>query len=66
MQIKEIVLSSIDCDRDCGELIAKSINNEMKLTLNECKMTKPGYEAFSVKLGNKQVKTSYKCLNNYP
>ena len=55
MQIKEIELNSIDFDRDCCEFVAKSIKNEEKLTLNECKMTKPGYEAFCVELGNKQV-----------
>ena len=45
----------MDLDRDCGHFIAKSINNDGKLTLYECKMTKPVYEALSVELGDKQV-----------
>ena len=55
MQIKEIELRSIDLDFDCGQFIAKSISNDGKLTLWDCKMTKLGYEAFNVKLGDKQV-----------
>ena len=55
LQINKIVFSSIDFTRDCGKLIAKSISNDGKLTLNKCKMTKPGYEAFRAELGDKQV-----------
>ena len=55
MQIKEIEFSSTNFDRGCGEFVAKSINNEGALTLHECQMTKLGYEAFSIELGNKQV-----------
>ena len=55
LQIKEINLRSIDIDHDCGQFIAKIITNYGKLTLSDCQTTKPGYEAFSVELGNKQV-----------
>ena len=55
LQIKEIDVRSIDLDRDWCQFIAKSISNDGKLTLDECKITKPGYEAFSVALGGKQV-----------
>ena len=62
MQIKEIDLRSIDFDHDCGQFIAKSISNNGKLKLWDCKMTKPGYDAFSVELGDKQVINAEKCL----
>ena len=55
LQIKEIELFSIDINHDCGHFIAKNISNDGKLSLTRCKMTKPGYEGFSVELGNKQV-----------
>ena len=42
-------------DRDWCQLIAKSISNEGKLTISNCKITKPGYEAFSIELGDKHV-----------
>ena len=45
----------MDLDRDCCQFIAKSISNDGKLTLHECNITKPGYEAFSVELRDKQV-----------
>ena len=65
LQIKEIHLYSIDLDRDCGQFIAKTLSNDGKLTLKNCKTTKPGYEAFSVGLGDKQVINAEKCLKNY-
>ena len=65
LQIRNIYLWSIDLDRDCGQFIAKTISNDGKLTLNECKTTKPGYEALSVGLGDKQVIKPEKCLKNY-
>ena len=55
LQIKEMKLSSMDLDRDWCQFIAKSINNDGKLTLDECKMTKHGYETLSDELGDKQV-----------
>ena len=61
MQIKEIELFSIDFDRDCSQFIAKSISNNGKLSLTGCKMMKPGYEAFNVELGDKQVIKAEKC-----
>ena len=45
----------MDFNGECGQLVAKSISNDGRLTLQECKITKPGYESFSVGLGNKQV-----------
>ena len=56
---------SIDLDHDCSQFIAKIISNDGKLTLWGCEMTKPGYEAFSVELGDKQVIKAEKCLKNY-
>ena len=65
MQIKEIYLDAIDLDRNCSQFIAKSISNNGKLTLWCCEMTKPGYDAFNVELGDKQVIKAEKCLKNY-
>ena len=65
LQIKNIYLYSIDLDRDCGQFIAKTINNDGELTLKECKTTKHECEAFSVGLGDKQVIKPEKCLKNY-
>ena len=45
----------MDLNCECGQLVAKSISNDGELTLGECKITKSGYEAFIVKLGDKQV-----------
>ena len=55
MQIKEIVLFHINLDRGCGQFIGKSISNDGKLTLSECKITEPGFEALNAELGDKQV-----------
>ena len=65
MQIKEINLKFIDLDHNCGQFIAKSISNDGTLSLWNCKTTKPGYEAFSIELGDKQVIKAEKCLKNY-
>ena len=65
LQIKEINLYSIDLDHDCGQFIAKTISNDGKLTLENCKTTKPGCKAFSVGLGDKQVINAEKCFKNY-
>ena len=45
----------MDINCECGQLVAKCISNDGTLVLEECKITKPGYESFSVGLGNKQV-----------
>ena len=45
----------MDLNCECGQLVAKSISNDGILVLQECKITKLGYESFSVGLGNKQV-----------
>ena len=46
----------MDLNCECGQLVAKSIiSNNGTLILRECKLTKPGYKAFSVGLGDKQV-----------
>ena len=45
----------MDLNDECGQLVAKSISNDGILRLQQCKITKPGYESFSVGLGNKQV-----------
>ena len=45
----------MDLNCECGQLVAKSISNDGIMVLNECKITKPGYEAFSIGLRNKQV-----------
>ena len=55
MQIKQILFDSMDLNGECGQLVAKSISNDGILGLQECKITKPGYESFSVGFGNKQV-----------
>ena len=56
MQIEHICFDSMDLNCECGQLVAKSIiRNEGTLILQECKLTKPGYKAFSVGLGDKQV-----------
>ena len=55
MQIKEIWFNSMHLNCECGQLVAKSISNDGIFVLQECKITKPGYESFSVGLGNKQV-----------
>ena len=41
----------MDLNCECGQLVAKCISNDGRLTLQECKITKPGYESFSVGLG---------------
>ena len=45
----------MDFDCECGQLVARSISNHGELRLVKCKITKPGYEAFSVGLGDKHV-----------
>ena len=45
----------MDFNCECSQLVAKSIGNDGILVLQECKITKLGYESFSVELGNKQV-----------
>ena len=55
LQIKEIHLTSIDFDCDWCQFIAISISNGGILMLKECKITKPGYEAFGIELGYRQV-----------
>ena len=45
----------MDFNCECGQLVAKSISNDGRLGFQECKITKLGYESFSVGLGNKQV-----------
>ena len=46
----------MDLDCACGQLVARSISNHGGLiVLNKCKITKPGYEVFSVELGDKHV-----------
>ena len=55
MQIKTIWLNSMDLDCACGRLVAKNISNHGELGLVESKITKPGYEAFNVELGDKHV-----------
>ena len=65
MQIKEIYLGAIHLDTNCNQFIAKSISNDGKLSLWGCEMTKSGYNAFSVELGDKQVIKAEKCLKNY-
>ena len=45
----------MDLNCECGQLVAKSISNDGRLELQEGKITKLGYESFSVELGNKQV-----------
>ena len=54
-QIKEIHFDLIDFDFERCQLIAKSISDDGILHFRDCKFTKPGYEAFSVELGNKHV-----------
>ena len=45
----------MDLNCECGQLVAKNISNDGTLVLQECKITKPEYEAFSVGLGDKHV-----------
>ena len=45
----------MDLNGECGQLVAKSISNDGILGLRKCKVIKPGYELFSVGLGNKQA-----------
>ena len=45
----------MDIDHEFTQLIAKSISNDGKLSLNDCQITKPDYETFSVALGDKHV-----------
>ena len=55
MQIEEINIFSMDIDNEIAQLIAKSISNNGKLSLDECKMTKIDYKSFSVALDDKHV-----------
>ena len=55
MQIKEINISSMDIDNEFAQLIAKNISNDGKVFLENCKLTKPDYETFSLALGDKHV-----------
>ena len=45
----------MDLNCEYGQLVSKSISNDGTLVLEECKITKSEYEAFSVGLGNTQV-----------
>ena len=45
----------MDIDNEIAQLIAKSISNNGKLSLNECKMTIIEYKSFSVALNDKHV-----------
>ena len=45
----------MDLNCDSGQLVAKNISNDGTLVLQECKITKPEYESFSVGLGDKHV-----------
>ena len=53
--MEKIEFTSMDLNCEYGQLVAKSISNDGILGLQECTITKPGYESFSVGLGNKQV-----------
>ena len=55
LQIKQLHFYDIDLNFERCQLIAKSISDDGKLQLWDCKITKPGYEAFSIKLENKHV-----------
>ena len=55
MQIEEIDIFSMDIDNEIAQLIAKTISNNGKLSLDECKMTKIDYKSFSVALDDKHV-----------
>ena len=55
MQIEEIDISSMDIDNEFAQLIAKSISNNGKLSLVDCKMTKIEYQSFSVAFDDKHV-----------
>ena len=52
----------MDIDNEFAQLIAKNISNDGKLSLNDCKIMKSGYETFSVALVNKHV---IKMLNSF-
>ena len=55
----------MDIDNEFAQIIAKSISNDGKLSLYECKILKLEYEAFGVALGDKHViKNKYNCLDN--
>ena len=45
----------MDINCEYGQLVAKCISNDGTLEVEECKITKPGYESFGVGLGNEQV-----------
>ena len=55
MQIEEIDISSMDIDNEFAQLIAKSISNNGKLSLKNCKLTKLVHESFIVALNDKHV-----------
>ena len=58
LQIKEIVLYDIDLDLGWCQFIGKSISNDGKLILENCKTTEFDFEGFSAQLGDKQVITT--------
>ena len=55
LKIKEVVVESTDACNECTQIIAKSINNDGKLKLSDCKMTKHECKSVSVELGDKHV-----------